>query len=148
MRLAACVCSCSMDDDEEEMAEEVEDRDDDEGGDAVAAEMESEIIDDPGASGMTSDGRKKQKRQTMPYMTKYERARILGLRALQISNNAPLMVQLEKETDPLKIATKELIAGKVPFIIRRRLPNGTFEDWAVNELIVDHVTLQDRYPGK
>jgi DNA-directed RNA polymerase I, II, and III subunit RPABC2 len=58
------------------------------------------------------------------------------------------MVEHDKEIDPLKIATKELIAGKVPFIIRRRLPNGTFEDWAVNELIIDHVTLQDRYPGK
>jgi hypothetical protein len=36
----------------------------------------------------------------------------------------------------------------VPFIIRRRLPNGAFEDWAVNELIVEHVTLQDRYQGR
>lgn len=109
--------------------------------------MESEILEDA-SGGMTAEGRKRQKRQTMPYMTKYERARILGLRALQISNNAPVMVPVEKETDPLKIATKELVAGKVPFIIRRRLPNGSFEDWAVSELIIEHVTLQDRYVGK
>lgn len=132
-----------MEEDMEEEDEQVEEEE--EGG--VGGEPESEVIVDTGA-GMTAEGRKRQKRQTMPYMTKYERARILGLRALQISNNAPLMVEHDKETDPLKIATKELIAGKVPFIIRRRLPNGTFEDWAVNELIIDHVQLSDRYPGK
>ncbi|KAJ6748022.1 DNA-DIRECTED RNA polymerase SUBUNIT K [Salix purpurea] len=36
-------------------------------------------------------------------MTKYERARILGTRALQISMNAPVMVELEGETDPLEV---------------------------------------------
>ncbi|TKY50639.1 DNA-directed RNA polymerases II, IV and V subunit 6A [Spatholobus suberectus] len=47
-------------------------------------------------------------RKTSKYMTKYERARILGTRALQISMNAPVMVELEGETDPLEIAMKEL----------------------------------------
>ncbi|RYR04620.1 hypothetical protein Ahy_B06g084394 [Arachis hypogaea] len=42
-------------------------------------------------------------RKTSKYMTKYERARILGTHALQISMNAPVMVELEGETDPLKI---------------------------------------------
>lgn len=40
-------------------------------------------------------------RKTTPYLTKYERARILGARALQISMNAPVMVTLDGETDPL-----------------------------------------------
>lgn len=35
--------------------------------------------------------------------------------------------------------------GKIPFIIRRTLPNGTSEDWAVNELVVEHHALTDRY---
>ena len=39
---------------------------------------------------------------TTPYMTKYERARVLGTRALQISMNAPVMVELDGETDPLE----------------------------------------------
>lgn len=39
-------------------------------------------------------------------MTKYERARILGTRALQIAMNAPVMVELRGETDPLAIALK------------------------------------------
>uniref|UniRef100_A0A0E0AJC8 Uncharacterized protein n=1 Tax=Oryza glumipatula TaxID=40148 RepID=A0A0E0AJC8_9ORYZ len=42
-------------------------------------------------------------RKTSKYMTKYERARILGTRALQISMNAPVMVELEGETDPLEV---------------------------------------------
>ena len=46
-------------------------------------------------------------------MTKYERARILGTRALQLSMNAPVMVELEGETDPLQISMKELRAKKV-----------------------------------
>lgn len=41
-------------------------------------------------------------------MTKYERARVLGTRALQIAMGAPVMVETEGETDPLEIARKEL----------------------------------------
>ncbi|CCF56327.1 hypothetical protein KAFR_0B00270 [Kazachstania africana CBS 2517] len=79
----------------------------------------------------------KEDRTTTPYMTKYERARILGTRALQISMNAPVFVDLEGETDPLRIAMKELAEKKIPLVIRRYLPDGSFEDWSVEELIVD-----------
>ncbi|CAD6205755.1 unnamed protein product [Miscanthus lutarioriparius] len=79
----------------------------------------------------------KRERKTTKYMTKYERARILGTRALQISMNAPVMVELEGETDPLEIAMKELRARKIPFTIRRYLPDGSYEDWGVDELIVE-----------
>uniref|UniRef100_A0A671DXJ2 DNA-directed RNA polymerases I, II, and III subunit RPABC2 n=1 Tax=Rhinolophus ferrumequinum TaxID=59479 RepID=A0A671DXJ2_RHIFE len=77
-----------------------------------------------------------QKRITTPYMTKYERARVLGTRALQIAMCAPVMVELEGETDPLLIAMKELKARKIPIIIRRYLPDGSYEDWGVDELII------------
>jgi len=76
-------------------------------------------------------------RVTTKYLTKYERARVLGTRALQISMNAPVMVDLEGETDPLKIAMKELRERKIPIIVRRYLPDGSHEDWSVDELIVD-----------
>uniref|UniRef100_UPI00358F534B DNA-directed RNA polymerases I, II, and III subunit RPABC2-like isoform X2 n=1 Tax=Myxine glutinosa TaxID=7769 RepID=UPI00358F534B len=85
----------------------------------------------------TSEGQPgNQKRITTPYMTKYERARVLGTRALQIAMCAPVMVELEGETDPLQIAMKELKARKIPIIIRRYLPDGSFEDWGVDELII------------
>lgn len=74
-------------------------------------------------------------RTTTPYMTKYERARILGTRALQISMNAPVLVDIEGETDPLQIAIKELNQKKIPLIIRRYLPDGSYEDWTCEELL-------------
>ncbi len=76
-------------------------------------------------------------RKTSPYMTKYERARIIGTRALQISMNAPVMVDTEGLIDPMEIAEKELVAKLVPFIIRRYLPDGSHEDWKVAELLQD-----------
>lgn len=67
-------------------------------------------------------------------MTKYEKARIIGVRAVQISKNAPIYVEIEDNmnNDALSIAEKELAAKKIPFIIRRYLPDGSFEHWKVN----------------
>ena len=79
---------------------------------------------------------KKQERTTTPYMTKYERARVLGTRALQIAMCAPVMVELEGEIDPLQIAMKELKQRKIPIIIRRYLPDNSFEDWPIADLII------------
>ena len=78
------------------------------------------------------------RRVTTPHLTKYERARVLGTRALQISMNAPTLVELDSgQSDPLQIAMKELQAKKIPLIIRRYLPDGSYEDWKVNELMFD-----------
>uniref|UniRef100_A0A182RVZ4 DNA-directed RNA polymerases I, II, and III subunit RPABC2 n=1 Tax=Anopheles funestus TaxID=62324 RepID=A0A182RVZ4_ANOFN len=94
-----------------------------------------EIIN-PGQAG---GGVPKNKRITTKYMTKYERARVLGTRALQIAMRAPIMVELEGETDPLQIAMKELKQRKIPIIIRRYLPDSSYEDWSIDELIIiDH----------
>lgn len=69
------------------------------------------------------------------FMTKYEKARVLGTRALQISKNAPLMiVPGPGESDPYKLAERELAERKIPFIIRRYLPDGSYEDWKLSEL--------------
>ena len=73
-------------------------------------------------------------RTTTPFLTKYEKARVIGARALQISKNAPILVNTDNETDPILIAEKELREHKIPFIIRRVLPDGSYEDWAVKEL--------------
>src|SRR3989338_5183584 len=84
------------------------------------------------------DGSAPQRRMTTPHLTKYERARVLGTRALQISMNAPTLVELDPgQSDPLQIAMKELQAKKIPLIIRRYLPDGSYEDWKVNELMFD-----------
>ena len=130
------------------------------------------------AGGAAAGGKGKavdpSQRVTTRYMTKYERARLLGTRALQLrcagdlisppaavlgallaaapsripptpsarasqyyprSYNAPPMVDPRDETDPLKIAMMELKENKIPLIVRRYLPDGSYEDWAANELI-------------
>ncbi|KAK0198926.1 subunit common to RNA polymerase I [Armillaria mellea] len=88
-------------------------------------------------AGLAGERQPNKVRITTPYLTKYERARILGTRALQISMNAPVLVPLDGETDALQIAIKELSQRKIPLIIRRYLPDGSFEDWSVSELITD-----------
>ncbi|XP_054785646.1 DNA-directed RNA polymerases II, IV and V subunit 6A-like [Prosopis cineraria] len=105
-------------------------------------DVENNNTDDVGGEPLETEDREEQgaierPRKTTKYMTKYERARILGTRALQISMNAPVMVELEGETDPLEIAMKELRERKIPFTIRRYLPDGSYEDWGVDELIVE-----------
>jgi DNA-directed RNA polymerase I, II, and III subunit RPABC2 len=91
-----------------------------------------ELITEGGHPSATGEAR-----ITTRYMTKYERARVLGTRALQISMNAPVMVDIAGETDPLKIAVKELRERKIPMIIRRYLPDSSYEDWNIDELIIE-----------
>jgi DNA-directed RNA polymerase I, II, and III subunit RPABC2 len=47
------------------------------------------------------------------------------------------MVEPGNDTDPLVIAEKELREKKVPFVVRRYLPDGSYEDWKVDELMLD-----------
>ncbi|KAH0794550.1 RNA polymerase Rpb6 [Histomonas meleagridis] len=74
--------------------------------------------------------------KTTPYLTKYERARILGTRALQISMGAPIKIDPQGATDPIIIAELELNQNQCPLIIRRYLPNNQFEDVDVRTLII------------
>jgi DNA-directed RNA polymerase I, II, and III subunit RPABC2 len=132
----------------EEDASDREDADDQvsEGEPDITGDMyesNQQEVDIVGTSSGTTTGQRKgggvlsSERITTRYLTKYERARVLGTRALQISMNAPVMVDLEGETDPLKIAMKELREKKIPIIIRRYLPDGSYEDWGIDELIID-----------
>ncbi len=70
------------------------------------------------------------------FMTIFEKSSILGIRSQQISMNAPVMVDTNGETNPRRIALMELRSGKLSMIIRRRLPDNTYEDCPVNDLIV------------
>ena len=114
------------DDDNQNVDDEFEDEENEESED-----RESEIYEGPQEGGKAITG---EARTTTPFLTKYEKARIIGARALQISKNAPILVNPDKETDPILIAEKELREHKIPFIIRRFLPDGSYEDWAVKEL--------------
>lgn len=53
----------------------------------------------------------------------------------EYSMNAPVLVDVEGETDPLQIAIKELREKKIPLVVRRYLPDGWYEDWTCEELL-------------
>jgi DNA-directed RNA polymerase I, II, and III subunit RPABC2 len=63
-----------------------------------------------------------------PKITRFEKARIVGARALQISMGAPILVDAAENTNPIDIAVSELDACILPITIRRTLPDGTFQD--------------------
>lgn len=73
--------------------------------------------------------------RTLPFITKYEKARILGERASQINAGAKPFVDVDADIiDGYSIALKEYEAKKIPFIIKRPLPNGTVEYWKFEDL--------------
>ena len=73
--------------------------------------------------------------KTIPFLTKYERARILGQRAKHINSGASVFVKVpEKVIDGYLIAELELQEKRIPFIIRRPMPNGGSEYWSVKDL--------------
>jgi DNA-directed RNA polymerase subunit K/omega len=64
-----------------------------------------------------------------PKLTRFEKARIVGARALQVAMGAPILVKPSKAlSNPIDIALKELEAGILPITIRRTLPDGTHQD--------------------
>jgi len=71
------------------------------------------------------------------FLTRYEKARIVGARALQISFGAPILVDKPKNMiDPIKIAQLELKSQILPLTIRRTNPNGEYQDIPINKLIL------------
>ena len=75
--------------------------------------------------------------RTLPYLTKYERARILGQRAKQINSGAKVFVKVpENIIDGYLIAQMELQQKRIPFIIKRPIPGGGCEYWNLKDLEV------------
>jgi DNA-directed RNA polymerase I, II, and III subunit RPABC2 len=73
-----------------------------------------------------------------PKLTRFEKARIVGARALQIAMGAPtLMESQEPLSNPIDIALRELESGILPMTIRRTLPDGTYQDIPLNWLLQD-----------
>lgn len=83
----------------------------------------------------------KQNRITLPYFNKYEYVTLVGTRAQQLAEGAKPLVGIEGmvTSDPKfvwKLAEKEILEKKLPFIVHRRLPDGTSEYWSAMELSV------------
>ena len=75
--------------------------------------------------------------KTLPFLTKYEKTKVLGIRAKQLSSGAlSYVVVPENIIDDYIIAQMELSENKIPFIIRRPIPNGSSEYWRLEDLEV------------
>lgn len=76
-------------------------------------------------------------RKTSAYMTKYEYARLLAARALQISSGTERgrpRINIEGNYDPTDIAQREIHERVVPLVIQRTLPDGSVETWHVKDM--------------
>ena len=65
-------------------------------------------------------------------LTKYERARIIGARALQLSMGAPPLIEVSGPIEPLFVAKMEFEQKVVPLLVYRKYPNGKIEEVSVN----------------
>jgi DNA-directed RNA polymerase subunit K/omega len=75
--------------------------------------------------------------KTLPFLTKYERARVLGQRTKQLEHGATPYIDVPTNiVDEFMIAKMELSQKKLPFIIKRPLPNGGCEYWRIIDLEV------------
>ena len=73
--------------------------------------------------------------KTMPFLTKYEKTRVLGQRAKQLNQGAQPMIPVDKKIiDGYLIAQLEMQQKALPFIIRRPLPGGKSEYWRLSDL--------------
>ena len=75
--------------------------------------------------------------RTYPFLTIFERTKIIGLRANQLSRGSAPFVAVPKHiTDVRDIARLELEQKRIPFIVKRPLPNGSFEYWRLSDLLL------------
>lgn len=75
--------------------------------------------------------------RTYPFLTNFEKTKIIGLRANQISKGSIPFIAVPKHiTDVKDIAKLELEQKRLPYIIKRPLPNGQFEYWRLTDLLI------------
>jgi len=69
-----------------------------------------------------------------PTLTRFEKARIMGARALQLSLGAPIFIEIPKNaTTSLEIAMEELKQRVIPIVIKRTLPNGDYQHLSIDQ---------------
>ena len=77
--------------------------------------------------------------RTYPFVTKYEKAKIIGVRTKQLNNGADPFIDISPNMiDGYNIALEEFAQKKLPFIISRPLPNGGREYWKLSDLEMVH----------
>jgi DNA-directed RNA polymerase I, II, and III subunit RPABC2 len=84
-----------------------------------------------------SDGQADPKHRSSPFLTQYEKTKVLGFRTNQLSQGARAFIAVPSHVTDLKeIAKMELEARRFPFIIKRPMPDVTFEKWRLSDLLI------------
>ena len=76
------------------------------------------------------------KNVTRNILSKYERVKILGLRAEQLQRGAQPYVDIIQPFQALEVAKRELGERKIPFVVCRKLSNGVKEYWRLDDMII------------
>lgn len=74
-----------------------------------------------------------KKKKTVPFLNKFEKARLLGVRIQQLSSGAEPKISTNGLNSIIEIVEEELRQRKIPLIIKRNLPNGESEEWKLEE---------------
>jgi DNA-directed RNA polymerase subunit K/omega len=75
--------------------------------------------------------------KSQPFLTQYEKTSILGFRTNQLAQGArPFVIVPPHVISTLEIARMELEQRRLPFIIKRPMPDGTFEHWRLPDLMI------------
>lgn len=80
------------------------------------------------------EGKEGRKNRLPLIMTSFEYTKIIAERVRQLNKNAPPLIHIGEEKDVFKIAEMEMKARKIPIVVRRCLPDGTYEDWRACDL--------------
>lgn len=84
-----------------------------------------------------AEGKSDTKHRSVPFLTQYEKTKILGFRTNQLSLGARSYIAVpEHITDLREIARLELEARRLPIILKRPMPDGTFEMWRLSDLLM------------
>jgi DNA-directed RNA polymerase subunit K/omega len=75
--------------------------------------------------------------KSQPFLTQFEKTRILGFRTNQLAQGAKPYIKVESHIkSTLEIARLELEQRRLPFIVKRPMPDGTFEYWRLSDLLI------------
>jgi DNA-directed RNA polymerase I, II, and III subunit RPABC2 len=78
-----------------------------------------------------------RRHKSVPYLTIFEKTKILGFRANQLSQGGiPFVIVPPHVTDVLEIASIELEQKRLPYILKRPMPDGSFEYIRLNDLLI------------
>jgi DNA-directed RNA polymerase subunit K/omega len=106
----------------------------------IRLDYKEEVLASLSLQSYSPDSGVDKKHMSVPYLTPFEKTKIIGFRANQLSKGAQLLITRgpnEKHiTDVLELARIELEQRRLPFIIKRPMPDGSFEYWRLKDLLL------------